>query len=61
MQKAQMLFSPVGDSDTWGEMDALGKANLAAFVSALGAKIEFASSAGRLHLKRKTVTNTGAA
>jgi hypothetical protein len=58
MQEAQKLFSPVGDIDTLGEMDEPGKANLVAFTSALDAQIEFASSAGRLHLMRKTASGT---
>jgi hypothetical protein len=53
MKEAGKLFSPVEDSDAFGEKDKLGKANLAAFASALGeAQFRFVPAAGRLYLVR---------
>jgi hypothetical protein len=53
MQEAGKLFSPVEDSDAFGETDKLGNANLAAFASALGeAQFKFAPTAGRLYFER---------
>jgi hypothetical protein len=55
-QEAHRLFFSVEESQALGENDRLGNANLAAFTSALEARIEFAPSAGRLYLIRKATT-----
>jgi hypothetical protein len=53
MQEAGRLFSPVEDSDAFGETDKLGNANVAAFASALGeAEFKFAPTAGRVYFVR---------
>jgi hypothetical protein len=58
-QEAHRLFSSVEESQALGENDKLGNANLAAFTSALEARIEFAPSAGRLYLIRKAASGLG--
>src|SRR5262249_22141743 len=54
MQEAGKLFSSVGGTDTLGERDKLGIANLVAFAAALGeAQFKFEPEAGRLYFKRR--------
>ena len=54
MQEAKMLFSPAGDAYAFGELDEVGKRNLATFASevASGCLFEFMPVEGRLYFLR---------
>jgi hypothetical protein len=54
MPEGKTLFSPVNDAYAFGEIDEVGKANLAAFAADLGAlQFEFMPIEGRLYFMRK--------
>jgi hypothetical protein len=53
MKEAATLFSPERDAYAFGELDEIGKANLAAFASASGVQFEFMPVEGRLYFMRK--------
>jgi hypothetical protein len=55
MHEAKTLFSPAEDDYAFGEMDEVGKSNLAAFVAteAPGCQFEFMPVEGRLYFMRK--------
>jgi hypothetical protein len=54
MKEAKTLFSPADDAYAFGEMDEIGKANLAAFAAALGAvQFEFMPVESRLYFMRR--------
>ena len=53
MNEAVTLFSPERDAYAFGELDEIGKANLAAFASASGVQFEFMPVEGRLYFMRK--------
>jgi hypothetical protein len=54
MQEAKTLYSPVSDAYAFGEIDEIGKANLAAFaVDHGGPQFEFMPVEGRLYFMRK--------
>ena len=53
MKEAAALFSPERDAYAFGELDEIGKANLAAFASASGVQFEFMPVEGRLYFLRK--------
>jgi hypothetical protein len=50
LQEAETLFSPVSDAYAFGEIDEIGKANLAAFAADHGGlQFEFMPIEGRLY------------
>jgi hypothetical protein len=54
LPEAKTLFSPVSDAYAFGEIDEIGKANLAAFAADHGAlQFEFMPIEGRLYFMRK--------
>jgi hypothetical protein len=53
MEEAATLFSPERDAYAFGELDEIGKANLAAFASASGVQFEFMPVEGRLYFLQK--------
>jgi hypothetical protein len=54
MKEAKALFSPADDAYAFGEMDEVGKANLAAFAAASGGvQFEFMPVEGRLYFMRR--------
>jgi hypothetical protein len=54
MQEAGTLFSPVSDAYAFGEIDEIGKVNLAAFAADHGGlQFEFVPIEGRLYFMRK--------
>jgi hypothetical protein len=56
MKEAATLFSPERDTYAFGELDEIGKANLAAFAAASGeVQFEFMPVEGRLYFMRKRV------
>jgi hypothetical protein len=53
MMEAATLFSPKRDAHAFGELDEVGKANLASFASASGVQFEFMPVEGRLYFMQK--------
>ena len=53
MTEAATLFSPERQAYAFGELDEVGKANLAAFASISGVQFEFMPVEGRLYFLRK--------
>jgi hypothetical protein len=54
MQEAKRLFSPVNDAYAFGEIDEIGKSNLAAFAAEHGElQFELMPVEGRLYFMRK--------
>jgi hypothetical protein len=53
MKEAATLFSLERDAYAFGELDEVGKANLAAFASASGVQFEFMPVEGRLYFLRR--------
>jgi hypothetical protein len=54
LQEAKTLFSPASDAYAFGEIDEVGKANLAAFAADHGGlQFEFMPIEGRLYFMRK--------
>jgi hypothetical protein len=53
MMEAATLFSPQREAYAFGELDEVGKANLASFASASGVHFEFMPVEGRLYFIRK--------
>jgi hypothetical protein len=61
MQEANALFSPMETAYAFGEMDEVGKANLAAFAAAARrCHFEFMPVEGRLYFMQKANTNARA-
>jgi hypothetical protein len=61
MHEAKTLFSPAEDDYAFGEMDEVGKSNLAAFVAgeAPGCQFEFMPVEGRLYFMRNAAHEAG--
>jgi hypothetical protein len=53
MMEAATLFSPKRDPNAFGELDEVGKANLASFAWASGVQFEFMPVEGRLYFMQK--------
>jgi hypothetical protein len=54
MQEAKTLFSPFSDPHAFGEIDEIGKANLAAFTDVhAGLQFEFVPAERRLYFMRR--------
>jgi hypothetical protein len=55
LPEAKTVFSPASDAYAFGEIDEIGKANLAAFAADHGGlQFEFMPIEGRLYFMRKT-------